>query len=108
MLGGAVLLGGGLLATEPGWIAVWFALALAAVGATEGPMWATALELGGRRRATAAGLFNTGGNAGGVLAPVVTPLVSNAFGWQWGIGLGSLVCLAGVCLWLWINPDQDG
>jgi MFS family permease len=108
MLGGAAFLGGGLLATEPGWIVLWFALALAAVGATEGPMWATALELGGRRRATAAGIFNTGGNAGGVLAPVVTPLVSSAFGWPWGIGLGSLVCLAGVCLWLWIDPDQHG
>jgi sugar phosphate permease len=108
MLGGATFLGVGLLPTEPGWIVLWFALAMAAVGATEGPMWATALELGGRNRATAAGLFNTGGNAGGMLAPMITPKVSKAFGWPWGIGLGSLVCLAGVCLWLWINPDQDG
>jgi ACS family D-galactonate transporter-like MFS transporter len=106
MLGGAALLGVGLLATEPAWIALWFALAMAAVGATEGPMWATALELGGRHRATAAGIFNTGGNAGGMLAPEVTPQVSSAFGWQWAIGLGSLVCLAGVCLWWWIDPEQ--
>jgi ACS family glucarate transporter-like MFS transporter len=108
MLSGAALLGSGLLATQPGWIVFWFALALAAVGATEGPMWATALDLGGQRRATAAGIFNTGGNAGGVLAPVLTPLVSNAYGWPWGIGLGSLVCLAGVSLWLWIDPDDQG
>jgi ACS family glucarate transporter-like MFS transporter len=106
LLGGAALLGVGLLTTQPGWIVLWFALALAAVGATEGPMWATALELGGRRGATAAGIFNTGGNAGGVLAPVVTPVVSKAYGWPWGIGLGSLVCLAGVSLWLWINPEE--
>ena len=71
-------------------------------------MWATALELGGRRGATAAGIFNTGGNAGGVLAPVLTPLISDKYGWPWGIGLGSLVCLAGVCLWLWINPEEQG
>jgi MFS family permease len=108
MFGGATLLLVGLWATEPDRIALWFALALAAVGATEGPMWATALDLGGRQRATAAGFFNTGGNAGGVLAPVITPLVGNAFGWHWGIGLGSLVCLAGVCLWPWINPEPDG
>jgi MFS family permease len=106
MLGGAAFLGVGLLATEPGWIATWFALALAAVGATEGPLWATALELGGRHGATAAGIFNTGGNAGGLVAPVVTPLVSQSFGWPWGIGLGSLVCLAGVTLWLWIDPGE--
>jgi MFS family permease len=106
MLGGAALLGAGLLASQPGWIVLWLALALAAVGATEGPLWATALELGGRRGATAAGIFNTGGNAGGVVAPIVTPMISKAYGWQWGIGLGGLVCLAGVSLWLWIDPED--
>jgi ACS family hexuronate transporter-like MFS transporter len=68
-------------------------------------LWATALDLGDRRGATAAGIFNTGGNAGGVLAPLVTPLVSTAYGWQWGIGLGSMVCLAGVSMWLWIDTE---
>jgi MFS family permease len=106
MLGGAVLLGCGLLATTPAWIVLWFALAVAAVGATEGPCWATAIELGGRHGGTAAGIFNTGGNAGGVLAPVLTPLVSDLFGWQWGIGLGGLVCLAGACLWYRIDPAE--
>jgi MFS family permease len=106
MVIGAAFLGLGLLAIEPVWIVVWFAVALAAVGATEGPMWATALELGGRHGATAAGIFNTGGNAGGVIAPMLTPVVSKAFGWVWGIGLGSLVCLAGVALWFWINPAE--
>jgi ACS family glucarate transporter-like MFS transporter len=108
MLLGAALLGLGLLASAPEWIVVWFGLAMAAVGATEGPFWATALELGGRHGATAAGIFNTGGNAGGVLAPVVTPAVSAAWGWPWGIGLGSLVCVAGVCLWGWIDPGAHG
>ena len=108
MLTGAIFLAVGLFATEPGVIVVWFALALAAVGATEGPLWATALELGGRHGATAAGIFNTGGNAGGALAPVVTPLVSQAFGWIWGIGLGSLVCMLGVILWFWIDPGEGG
>ncbi len=106
MLGGAILLGVGLLATEPAAIVVWFALALAAVGATEGPLWATALELGGRQGGTAAGIFNTGGNAGGAIAPIATPLVSQALGWLWGIGLGSLVCLVGVILWFWIDPSE--
>jgi dipeptide/tripeptide permease len=69
-------------------------------------MWATALELGGRHGATAAGIFNTGGNAGGMIAPQLTPVVSAAFGWGWGIGLGSLVCLAGVVLWFWIHPAE--
>jgi MFS family permease len=107
MLGGAGLLAGGLFASQPGWIVLWFALALAAVGSTEGPLWATAMDLGGRRGATAAGIFNTGGNAGGILAPLVTPLVSTAYGWPWGIGLGCLACLAGVSMWLWIDTETE-
>jgi len=49
MAAGALLLVLGAFAREPAWIVLWFALALGAVGATEGPFWATAVELGGRR-----------------------------------------------------------
>ena len=106
MLAGAGLLGLGLLAEEPNWIVVWFALAMAAVGASEGPFWATAIDLGGKNAATSAGIFNTGGNVGGAIAPILTPIVSKSWGWGWGIGLGSFVCLAGVCFWFWIDPAE--
>jgi MFS transporter, ACS family, D-galactonate transporter len=108
MLLGAALLCLGIVAETPAWIVTWFALALAAVGATEGPFWATAIELGGRHGATSAGIFNTGGNAGGVVAPILTPLVSRHFGWLWGIAIGSLVCLVGASLWVGINPEDRG
>ena len=49
LIGSAVLLYAGVLAEETGWIVLWFSLALAAVGACEGPFWVTAIELGGRR-----------------------------------------------------------
>jgi sugar phosphate permease len=106
MLVGAGLLFAGLAADQAGWIVLWFGLAMAAVGATEGPFWATAMDLGGRHGATAAGIFNTGGNAGGMLAPIITPLVSGTEHWERGIGLGSIVCLVGVCFWIWINPAE--
>ncbi len=113
---GGVLLVAGVLAQEPAWIVLWLALALAAVGATEAPTWTTAVELGGRRGGTAAGICNTGGNAVGLAAPVVTPLVSGWIsrhfglseqaGWQWGMSLGSVVALIGAALWFWIIPPR--
>lgn len=106
MTAGALLLTLGAFAREPAWIVFWFALALGAVGASEGPFWATAVELGGRRGGSSAAFFNTGGNAGGMLAPVVTPLIGRQFGWGWAMGVGGLVCLAGVVLWFWIDPGE--
>jgi MFS transporter, ACS family, D-galactonate transporter len=106
MLLSAALLGLGLTQREPRALVVCFAVALAAGGACEGPCWATAIELGGRRAGTAAGLFNTGGNLGGLLAPVVTPWVSHLLGWQAGLALGAVACLVGVGLWLGIDPRE--
>ncbi len=107
MILSAVLLGLGVLARDAGWIVAWFTLALGAVGASEGPFWATAVEIGGRQGGTAAAICNTGGNAGGMLAPVVTPWVSSQLGWPWGIGLGSLVCFLGALCWWGIDPQPQ-
>jgi MFS family permease len=114
MVAGAGFLCLGLLAHETIWIVTWLALAIAAVGACEAPIWTTAVELGGPRGGTAAGICNTGGNAGGLIAPVLTPLakdrvmaifsVSESVAWQWAIFLSCVICLCGAALWIWIDP----
>ncbi|MBI1915865.1 MAG: MFS transporter [Planctomycetes bacterium] len=100
----AVILG--LLAPTPKTILVCFAVAMAAVGASEGSFWTTAVYIGGSRGGTAAGILNTGGNAGGLLAPVLTPVISAALGWQVGFGMAAVVCLGGAGLWLYIDPAE--
>jgi MFS family permease len=104
MIASALLLGCGIMAQEPAWIVFWFALAMAAHGMCEGPSWTTAVELGGRRGGTSAGIFNTGGNVLGSVAPTLTPLVAAWAGWRGGLGLAGAVCLAGAVLWYWIDP----
>lgn len=104
MAASALLLGLGVLAREPVWIVAWFALAHAALGASEGPFWATAVDIGRSRGGTAAAICNTGGNLGGLLAPVVTPWISGLFGWPLGIGLGGVICFLGALCWCGIDP----
>jgi MFS family permease len=104
----AALLLLGTQATQPLWIVVWLSLALGVLGIVEGPFWATAVEVGGRRGGLSAAIFNTGGNAGGVLAPIATPWISDSlgYGWQTGIAAGSAVCLAGAMMWFWVDPSS--
>ena len=108
MLLGAVLLLIAIQADDPRWTVFWLSLALAAVGATEAPQWTLAVELGGRSGATAAGIFNTGGNLGGALAPYGTPFIKDLMGGSWNaaIAAGSIVLLIGLCLWYWIDPCE--
>jgi MFS family permease len=70
MVAAAGLLGLGIMARGPDRIVAWFALAMGAIGVTESLFWVTAVERGGSRGGTAAAIMNTGGNAGGVIAPV--------------------------------------
>jgi ACS family glucarate transporter-like MFS transporter len=106
MTAGAVLLILSFFTENPEWIVFWFALSMAAVGTSEGPFWATAVELGRGRGGTAAGVMNTGGNLG-LAAPMVTPWVANLLGWKWAIGVSSAMCLLGVLAWCWIDPTRS-
>jgi ACS family glucarate transporter-like MFS transporter len=64
------------------------------------------LEIGGRNCGTSGAIVNTGGNFGGLLAPVVTAYVGEQYGWNAGFALASLACLAGVGMWLGIRLEH--
>ncbi len=69
----------------------------------EGPFWATAVDIGGAQAGAAGGIMNTGGNAGGMLAPIITPLIARHFGWSGGLYFGSFVVLIGVAAWFFLD-----
>jgi MFS transporter, ACS family, D-galactonate transporter len=110
MLTSAALLLVGIYATEnPFWIVTWLSLALGVLGLVEGSFWVTAVEVGGARGGLSAGIFNTGGNLGGLLAPIITPWVSTTLGYGWpaAIAIGSIVCVAGAVAWIWIDDPSS-
>jgi MFS family permease len=98
----------GVAAREPLWVLGCFTLSMAAVGTSESSFWQTAVELGRERGGTAAAVMNTGGNGIGLLAPLLTPAVSERLGWQWGIMLGGFVCFLGALCWCRIDPRPPG
>ena len=86
---------------------ICLALSMASVGMCEGVFWTTSTDIGRGAGGTSGAFMNTGGNIGGLIAPVLTPFVALEFGWTVAIGLACVVSAAGGLIWLWIVPPTD-
>src|SRR5207302_1471970 len=87
-------------------VVLLFSLSMGALGLTEGIFWTTATELGGRARGLACGILNTGGNGGGLIAPVLAPWLAHQYNWGAAISVACLICGLGSVLWLFIVPVE--
>jgi sugar phosphate permease len=94
----------GIWVGDPDAVTVCFALALGSLGLCEGIFWTTAPALEPRNGGLACALLNTGGNGIGLLAPILTPLLGKAYGWDWAVVVACAICGAGSLLWLGIAP----
>jgi sugar phosphate permease len=103
----AVLLCIGVNMTGTWSVALFLAFALGFASASDGPFWATAIDLGGKDVGAAGGIMNTGANLGGFVAPTLTPLIASIAGWSWSLYFASLVVLIGVVCWFLVNADQE-
>lgn len=95
----------GVSAHDPTQVVWLFSLALGSLGLCEGIFWTTAPILEPRSGGLACAFLNTIGNAGGLLAPVFTPLIGGYFGWTAAIVVACLVCAIGALLWLVIDSE---
>ena len=102
----ALFLGMGILGQGVTWIVACFALAMGVLGICEAAFWTSATQVGASRGGIAAAIMNTGGNGGGLLAPIITPYFASYFGWKSGLGLACGVSLLGALCWLWIDPAE--
>jgi MFS family permease len=100
----------GISTSDPKLITLWFSLAFGSLGLCEGIFWTTAPALEPRNGALACALMNTSGNGIGMLAPLVTPIIADHFGWTSAIFVACVVCAGGGLLWLGIDrpPDRRG
>jgi sugar phosphate permease len=103
MLASAILLFAATRAQATVEVVALFFLAHAAIGLCEAPTWVAGLEIGGKSCGTSAAIVNTGGNLGGMLAPVVTAYVAREYDWNMGFTVASLVCVIGVVQWFGVR-----
>jgi MFS family permease len=111
MILSALLLVCGIVTTDRFWIVACFTGALGTLGLCEASFWTVAINLSRQRGGTSAAIMNTGGNGGGLLAPVVTPWLGTHLGWEWGLGVGAIVGVLGALCWFGITargPIAEG
>ena len=94
----------GVVAQDPTQVVLFFSLALASLGLCEGLFWTTAPLLERDNGGLACAFLNTVGNAGGLIAPILTPWIGKHYGWPSAIAVACLICGLGAVLWLWIDP----
>jgi len=106
MLLSAVLLYLGAAGFGPVLTITLLAFAFGCASAAEGPFWATAAAAGKEYAGSAGGFMNTVGNLGGMIAPVLTPLIAARFGWTSALWVASGVVLLGLLAWAGVRDNE--
>ena len=91
--------------TTVAWVAALaLAVATALVLSVESPFWTTVAGLAGNRSGTGGAIMNTGCNIGGVISPMLTPMLGEMFGWEPALHLAAGLSVLAALAWFWITP----
>jgi len=86
--------------------AVTLAFATAFVLCVEGPFWAMMINISGNNSGKAGGIMNMGSNLGGLISPMLTPLIASYIGWENALHIAAVLSLIAAGLWLGIKPRK--
>jgi ACS family glucarate transporter-like MFS transporter len=106
MGGAGIFISIGAHTTAPWMAALSLAVATALVLSVESPFWTTAAGLAGTRAGTGGALMNTGCNIGGMISPMLTPLVGELFGWEPALHVAAGLSVLAALAWFWITPER--
>jgi ACS family glucarate transporter-like MFS transporter len=83
------------------------ALCVGFLESTEGPYWAATIDIARHHAGAATGMLNMGGNLGGVVSTLLTPILKEYFGWAGSLTIGALLAIFSGIIWLWIRADRS-
>jgi ACS family glucarate transporter-like MFS transporter len=91
--------------TTNAWVAALsLAVATALVLSVEGPFWTTVAGIAGARSGTGGAIMNTGCNLGGLISPMLTPILGEMFGWEPALHVAAGLSVLAAVAWFWISP----
>ena len=78
--------------------AIYFALAA---------HWATTIDVSKEHAGTVSGIMNWGGNMGGMVSPILTPILVKQWGWTLALDIAGAIILCGAFIWLLVEPERS-
>jgi MFS family permease len=87
-------------------VAMCLAMSMAALGMCEGVFWTTATDIGGKSRGFSGAFMNTLGNVGGLISPVLTPIMAERIGWSRSIMVACGIVALGGAVWFMIRLPE--
>ncbi len=89
-------------------VAMCLAVSMASLGMCEGVFWTTATDIGGKSRGLCGAFMNTLGNVGGLVSPVLTPMMAETMGWPGAITVACIIAAFGGAVWFVIQlPERQ-
>ncbi len=102
----AVLLFAGVHSHDTGTAVVLMSLALGCSAVSDVVFWAATIDVSGQQVGAACGIVNAGGNVGGLMAPITSPLIAAWLGWSSALYFGSAMAAVGVLTWLCVDSSR--
>jgi ACS family glucarate transporter-like MFS transporter len=74
---------------------------------SQSSFWSVTADLAGRSAGSVSGVMNMGGQIGGAVTALLTPLLAREFGWTVPFLAAAALSLVGSCAWLAVDPTRQ-
>lgn len=108
LLTSAVLLIAAAASPSLGFAVAAMSLAFGLASCADVNFWAGTIEVAGKDAGAAGGILNMGGNLGGGIAPWLTPLIAQSYGWSVALYVGAGMAVAAALSWLFLDAARFG
>lgn len=105
-LSSAVCIYLGARATDPYPAVLLLSLGDGLLYSSIGSVWSAIVDISGKHTGTVYGIVGMWAQIGGAVAPTLTPLIADRFGWEAAIHVAALAAFVGGMLWLVIDAGK--
>lgn len=93
-------------ATDPYLAVLLLSLGDGLLYSTVGSLWSATVDISGEHTGTVYGVVGMWAQIGGAVAPTLTPIIADRFGWEIAIHVAALVAFVGGMIWLAIDASK--